>query len=93
MQINWSFPQFVLTLLPDRQYNAVVGTKWICTGIKDGLTAAMDGEVIFTEPNPAAGMAPEQITQEMLDEWVSKQLNMAEIEGEVADRLNNFSPP
>jgi hypothetical protein len=88
MIYEWTYPQYNFD-----NNNVVIGVHWICTGIQDGITAASAGDVLFGYPNPAEGIPPEDITQAMLDSWVSQRLDMAAVQNEIDIKISEYSPP
>ena len=87
MQIDWSFPQYILN-----SQNIGTEVQWICTGTEGSITAAMHGEIISGDITTLQSVPTDQITNEMLKNWASGQIDMVSIEKQVTDMVNNYSP-
>lgn len=87
MQIEWIFPQI------NQANGEIIGANWYCLATDGGVGAADFGSFVFGEPNPAANILADNITQNMLREWASTRLDMASIEAALSDKFANYTPP
>ena len=93
MQFSWTFPQFIVNPFYDGLPNVVTAINWVCTGTDGYATSSNSGTVNLGNPNPAAFVPYDQITQEMAFQWVSQYISTTGVQDQIAAQILQLSQP
>lgn len=91
---NWTFPQFVIEPSLDGLINVVTAMVWMCTGIdEDGTSALQSGRVELSPPSPAQFTPFDQITEELALEWLGNIINLQGVQQNIAVQIARQRQP